>query len=226
MSGALLTDLQNDIAGYMLQCSNLDHLNIVVDDNGTIETTAERAVMTVKSRCGTQGIAALVLRPTVSTANANLPGPQSEANIVIQMVENVLVNRGSRGSKILPDDMSFRILSVLHHLQLGNKAVFAEPVPIRPLPAPTGFMSYEVRLKVPLYNTPLEKTRQPVIDDDGGTLTLTSTTPSAAFNYSLDGSYPSLTYTTPFSVSSGDLVRALATSASLLPSSISELTID
>jgi len=225
-TGAILTDLQNDIAGYMLQCDNLDHLNIIVDDMGTIDTAAEKAVNTVKSRGGTQGIAALILRPTVSSANANMPGPQSEATVTIQMVENVLVNRSGRGSKILPDDMSFRILSVLHRLQIGNRTLFAEPVPVRPLPAPPGFVSYEIILKIPLYNTPLEKTLQPIIDNAGGTITLTSDTPSSAFNYSLDGSYPSITYTTPFAVSSGDLVRAIATSAGILPSSISELTID
>ena len=223
--GSILTNLQNDLAGYMLQCENLDHLNIVVDDMGTIESTAEKAVKTVKSRGGTQGIAALILRPTVSTANDNLPGPQSEAIITIQMVENVLINRGGRGSGILPDDMSFRILSSLHHLTLGNRAVFAEPVPVRPLPVPVGFVSYEIRLRVPLYNEPLQRTSNPLIEESGGTVTLTSLTPSAAFNYSLDGSYPSLVYTAPFAVSSGDLVRAIATSASLLPSSISELTI-
>jgi hypothetical protein len=225
-TGAILTDLQNDLAGYMLQCENLDHLNIVVDDMGTIDSDAQKAVSTVKSRGGTQGIAAIILRPTVSSANANMPGPQSEAIITIQMAENVLVNRSGKGSKILPDDMSFRILSSLHHLTLGNRTVFAEPVPVRPLPAPPGFVSYEIILRVPLYNTPLERTRTPEIDNDGGTITLTSQTPSSAFQYSLDGSYPSLTYTAPFSASSGDLVRALATSASILPSSISELTID
>lgn len=225
-SGALLTDLQRDIEGYMLQCSNLDHLNIVVDDKGTIDSTAQQAVKTIKSRGGTQGIAALILRPTVASANANMPGPQSDAIVTIQLAENVLVNRGVQGSKILPDDMSFRILSVLHRLQMGSKTMFAEPTPIRPLPAPTGFVSYEIILRVALHNQPLEKTSQPVIDDDGGTVTLTSSTPSAAFKYSLDGTYPSVTYTAPFSVSSGDLVRAVATSPSLLPSSISELTID
>ena len=222
--GSILTNLQNDLAGYMLQCSNLDDLNIVVDDMGTIESTAEKAVKTVKSRNGTQGIAALILRPTVSTANANLPGPQSEAIITIQMVENVLVNRSGRGSGILPDDMSFRILSSLHRLVLGNKAVFAEPIPVRPLPMPAGFVSYEIRLRVPLYNEPLERTRAAEIDNDGGTITLTSETPSSSFNYSIDGSYPSLVYTVPFTPAAGVLVRAIATSASLLPSSISELT--
>ena len=223
--GAILTNLQNDLAGYMLQCSNLDHLNIVVDDMGTIESTAEKAVKTAKSRGGSQGIAALILRPTVSTANKNIPGPQSEAIITIQMVENVLVNRSGRGSKIMPDDMSFRILSSLHHFTLGNKVLFAEPVPVSPLPMPVGFVSYEIKLRVPLYNEPLERTRTPVIDNAGGTITLTSDTALAAFNYSLDGSYPSITYTVPFAASSGDLVRAVATSADLLPSSISETTI-
>jgi hypothetical protein len=222
--GSILTNLQNDIAGYMLQCENLDHLNIVVDDMGTIDSTAEKAVRSVKSRGGTRGIAALILRPTVSSANANLPGPQSEAIVTIQMIELVLVNRSGNGSNILPDDMSFRILSSLHRLVLGNRALFAEPVPVRPLPSPQGYVSYEIVLRVPLYNTPLERTRNPVIDDDGGTITLTSETPSAAFKYSLDGSYPSITYTTPFAVSSGDLIRAVATSDDLLPSSISELT--
>ena len=225
MSGALLTDLQKDIAGYMLQCANLDHLNIVVDDQGAIDAMAQKAVSTIKSRGHTKGIAALILRPVVASANANLPGPQSDAIVTIQMSENVSVNRGSIGSKILPDDMSFRILDVLHHLQIGSKTLFAAPTPIQPLPAPVGFVSYEIILRIPLHNQPLEKTRQPVIDNDGGTVTLTSATPSAAFNYSLDGSYPSLVYTAPFAVSSGELVRAIATSASLLPSGITELTI-
>jgi len=226
MSGALLTDLQNDLAGYMLQCSTLDHLNIVVDDMGSIDSKAEKAVKTVKSRGGTQGIAALILRPTVSTSNGNLPGPQSEANITIQLVENVLVNRSVRGSKILSDDMSFRILSALHHLALGNHVVYAEASAIRPLPVPEGFVSYEIRLKSPLYNPCVEKTRQPVIDNDAGTVAITSATPSNSLYYSIDGSYPSEVYTVPFSVSSSDLVRAIATSPDLLPSSISELTID
>ncbi len=224
-NGAILTNLQNDIAGYMLQCENLDHLNIIVDDMGAINSTAEKAVQSVTSRGGTRGIAALILRPTVSTANANMPGPQSEAIITIQMIELVQVNRSKNGSNILPDDMSFRILSSLHHLTLGNKVLYAEPVPVRPLPSPQGYVSYEIILRVPLYNTPLERTRTPVIDDDGGTITLTSETPSAAFKYSIDGSYPSVTYVAPFTASSGDLIRAVATSADILPSSISELTI-
>ena len=222
-TGAILTNLQNDLKGYMLQCTNLDHLNIITDDLGTIESTAEKAVKTYKSRGGSQGIAALILRPTVAAANANLPGPQSQAIITIQMVENVLVNRSGRGSNIMPDDMSFRILSSLHHLLLGNKMIYAEPVPIRPLPMPEGFVSYEIRLKTDLYNETIERTSQPVMTNDVGTITLTSVTPSASFKYSLDGSYPSLTYTAPFATSSGDLVRAIATSASLNPSSITEL---
>ncbi len=222
--GALLTNLQKDIASYMLQCSTLDHLNIVVDDQGTIDSTAEKAVKTVKSRAGTQGIAALILRPTVSTTNGNLPGPQSEANITIQLVENVLVNRSPRGSKILSDDMSFRILSALHHLALGNHVIYAESSAIRPLALPEGFVSYEVRLKTPLYNPCEEKTRQPVIENDAGTITLTSATPSNSILYSLDGCYPHTAYSTPFTAESGDLVRAIAISPDLLPSSISELT--
>ena len=222
---APLTDLQRDIEGYMLQCSNLDHLNIVVDDEGTLQSTAEQAVKTVKSRGGSIGIAAILKRPTVSSANSNMPGPQSDAIVSISIIENVLVNRGHMGSSIRADDMAFRVVNVLHRLQVGSKTLFAEPIPIRPVETREGFVVYELTLKTALHNQPLPKTLQPTIDESGGTVTLTSATPSAAFNYSIDGSYPSLTYTAPFAVSSGDLVRAVATSASLLPSSISELTI-
>jgi hypothetical protein len=224
--GSILTNLQNDLAGYMLQCENLDHLNIVVDDMGTIDSTAQKAVSTAKSRGGTQGIAAIILRPTVSNSGGDLPGPQLDALITIQMIENVLVNRSGRGSKILPDDMSFRILNVLHRLQIGTKTVYGEANPVRPLPAPSGFVSYEIKLKYPLYNKPIPKTNPSVIDDDGGTVTLTSTTPLAEFKYSLDGSYPSIVYTVPFAASSGDLVRSVATSPDLTPSFIAELTIE
>jgi hypothetical protein len=223
-TGSILTNLQNDLAGYMLQCSNLDHLNIVVDDMGTIDSTAQKAVSTAKSRGGSQGIAAIILRPTVSNAGGELPGPQLMGLITIQMIENVLVNRSGRGSNILPDDMSFRILNVLHRLQIGNKTVYSEANPVRPLPAPAGFVSYEIKLRYPLYNQPILKTNPAIIDDDGGTVTLTSTTALAEFKYSLDGSYPSVTYTAPFAASTGDLVRAVATSPDLTPSFISELT--
>ena len=186
--GAILTNLQHDVEGYMLQCENLNHLNIIVDDMGTIESSAEKAVQSVTERGGTRGIAALILRPTVAAANANMPGPQSEAIVTIQMIELVQVNRSKNGSNILPDDMSFRILSSLHHLTLGNKVLYAEPVPVRPLPSPQGYVSYEIILRIPLYNTPLEKTLQPLIDNDGGTVTLTNGTPSSSFKYSIDGS--------------------------------------
>ena len=222
---ALLTDLQRDIANYMGQCSTLDHLNIVVDDMGTIDSTAEKAVKTVKSRAGTQGMAALVLRPSVSNTMGNVPGPQSEANITIQLVENVLVNRSQRGSKILSDDMGFRILSALHLWTIGSHSMSAEPNSMRPLPMPEGFVSYEISLKIMLYNPCTHKTIQPLIDNDAGTVTLTSSTPSSSLFYSLDGCYPHTEYTSPFTTESGDLVRAIATSPDLIPSSISELTI-
>lgn len=221
---ALLTDLQRDIGLYMEQCSTLDHLNIVIDDMGTVNSTAEKAVKTVKSRGGTQGIAAVLLRPTVSTANGNLPGPQSEANISIQLIENVLVNRSGRGSKILPDDMAFRILSAVHHLSIGNHTIYAEANAIQPVSLLEGFVGYEIRLKTPLYNQPARKSLQPVIANDAGTVTLTSSTPSSSLFYSLDGCYPHEPYTTPFPVDSGVLIRAIATSPDLLPSSISETT--
>jgi hypothetical protein len=220
-----LTELQSDIKGYMLQCSNLNHLNIIADDKGALQSTADKAVKTVTPRGGKVGLAAVILRPTMTTANANMPGPQSDAIVTIMIVEHVLGNRGSLGSGIRASAMGTRVLRDLHHFQIGNRTLFSEPSAMRPAETAAGFVAYEITFRIALHNQPIEKTKAVTITNDGGTITLTSATPSSALQYSLDGSYPSLTYTVPFSASSGDLVRALATSASLLPSSISELTI-
>ena len=121
--------------------------------------------------------------------------------------------------------MAFRVLNVLHRLQIGTKTIYSEPNPVQPLPAPEGYVAYEVKLRFPLFNQPILKTNPVTIDDDGGTVTLTSSTPLAEFKYSIDCSYPSITYTTPFTASTGDLVRSVATSPDLTPSFIAQLTI-
>ena len=52
------------------------------------------------------------------------------AIVSISIIENVLVNRGHLGSSIRADDMAFRVVNVLHRLQIGSKTLAAEPIPI------------------------------------------------------------------------------------------------
>ena len=62
-----------------------------------------------------QGICAIVLTPVAKMTGSNAPGPSMDpVNLFVDVVENVLINRGASGSKIPAEDVAERIAWRLH----------------------------------------------------------------------------------------------------------------
>jgi hypothetical protein len=85
---------------------------IVTERKGDIETQIETAL-------GQVGIMALVVTPLFRCINRLLPSLSGWALLDVTVGENVPVNQGNGGTKILAIALAERVFAILHHLPTG-----------------------------------------------------------------------------------------------------------
>lgn len=162
----------------------------LVDDEGDIEAAVKRKLATINSDTGTRGLAVIVLMPVVNDAAENLPGPYLTVTQEVQVIEQVLFNRGGDGTRIRSATAALRVLAALHMQTVGPCTWKAAKKPVRPLPVVAGHVSHAVTFEIFLKLPPPLKAAGVNVTLEGADLTLTCPTAGAAIHYTTDGSLP------------------------------------
>ena len=88
----------------------------MVDDDGDIIAELQKALATLAGEGGRNGVACIIEVPDLSVALPNLTGPEfGEMTIDINMVENVLLNRGESGTRKTARRLAMAAAQTLHH---------------------------------------------------------------------------------------------------------------
>jgi hypothetical protein len=130
--------------------------------------------------------------PLLHTQRQELPGPYLHLQCTIRVQENVIVNMGVNGTQIACEDAAIAVAQVLHLWTPGGTAgiLRAAQDTITPNPHFEGKVTYDVLVESELDLAPPQKTAQPFITDNGGTITIACADGSAAIYYTTDGSMP------------------------------------
>ena len=199
-----------------------------------IQSNIDATLNAISAKNGKAGLAATVLMPVLDTKEQELPGPYLHLRCTIRIQENVMVNMGQNGTLIPSEDFAIAAAQALHLWTPGGVAGIIRCSGDTVVPnlhfAPK--VTYDVNIEAELTNASMPRTRSPIIDAAGGTVTLTCSTPDAAIYYTLDGSTPyppageiittATAYSAPFSTPpAGSLLRAAAYSAGNRGSDIS-----
>ena len=120
VSPSILQQLQEDIAARLGANSAFTYVPITVvnpldeDEATLIQTRIDEQLSGYITKAGKAGLACLVLVPELTARNPDLPGPQLDAEIIIRVIENPLVNRGADGVQVTPEEQAMTVLGLLH----------------------------------------------------------------------------------------------------------------
>ena len=227
MSDLLLEQLQADIFGALSAVPGLTSAQIISANDGDIEAEVLRKLAPMTGQL--RGLAVIVLLPDLTDAETNLPGPVMAGMIEIQVIEAVILNRGTGGTGIRASTAALRVLGALHHFRIGNHTIFAKKNSLQSLAGKKGIITYMVRLYLDSIS-PDNVAKVSLVDIAlaGAEMTLTTTTSGAAIYYTLDGSFPgesnaeATLYTAPVTLTESAQIRAAAYAEDLNPSDIAE----
>jgi hypothetical protein len=183
-----------------------------------------------------------VLMPTIKTNLVNAPGPVVTLEQRLTVKENPSINlaldsnNDPLGVNLTAEEIAVEILQTLHQFYLGGicQALYPAPEAIVPNSKFPGLVSYDVVLQATFNLTPPARTGCPLPPTDES-LTLTfappASDPEAAIYYTTDGSFPgpgnasATSYTVPFAVASGTVIRWAAYISGKLGSSTGMATV-
>ena len=231
MTDEILETLQADVFGALKDAPSLANAEIVSANTGDVEAEVLRKLAPLTGEL--RGLALVVLHPELISADRNLPGPRMNARIEVQVIEAVLVNRGTGGTQIRATTAALRALSVLHQLRTGSLLLYADRNPMEPLAGKPGIITYVLRLNAENVSggTTAKVKQLSFALDESGDLVITTATAGAEIYYTTDGSFPgssndaAFLYDGPIPVTDDFTLRAAAFLSPLNPSDISEVTV-
>lgn len=184
-----------------------------------VSSELQASLLFAQARTGRDKIGAgvLVEMPTLSAKGPNLPTPAGLLTCTLLVVEDPLLNHGAKGTTLEAEVIATRVLDTLHPLQIeGVGAFFGDKNAIEPVVGDERFprqVCYRVTLKTECRRESIARCLLPAISENALTVTLTPLTVGAPIYYTLDESFPgagnaaALTYSAPFTVASGTVVR-------------------
>lgn len=231
-SDAILENLQADVFAVLKNVPALADAHILADNEGDIETRVVKALGTLTETNGKRGLSIVVLRPDVTEAESNLPGPPLKLSVEIQILENVLFNRGADGTGIRTSQAALHVLAALQLFNVGALSLYAPAKnPIKEVPVKAGHVSHAVTLHAYAGGFSVLKVASiaPTLNEDD-TISLDVATAGAVIYYTTDGDYPDATngtlYADPFVTPAvGTTVRAAAYKTGLNPGDCLEFII-
>lgn len=235
VSPSILQQLQEDIAARLGANSAFTYVPITVvnpldeDEATLIQTRIDEQLSGYITKAGKAGLACLVLVPELNARNPDLPGPQLDAEIIIRVIENPLVNRGADGVQVTPEEQAMTVLGLLHLWSPYNYAVFyaAERGALSQVQIKDR-IAWDVKMTLPLGVQPFAKTGSPQMAISGADVILGGPDGSQVY-YTLDDSLPTATngtlYEGPFTLTASATLRAVAVKAGSADSDVRQATI-
>ncbi len=177
-----------------------------------------------------------VLMPLIKTNLVNAPGPVVTLEQRLVVKENPSINLAAGGVNLTAEQIAVEILQTLHQFYLGGicQALYPAPEAIVPNGHFPGLVAYDVVLQATFNLTAPARTGCPLPPTESSlslTFAAPASDPGATICYTTDGSFPgagnpaSASYTTPFTVASGTVIRWAAYAAGKLGSSTGMATI-
>lgn len=230
----LLLKIKYDVYHRLLGDEGLATVPILIDDEHTAEDRDKLEAGPGNERAGKTGACITVLAVAVTgLGTGETPTPQMDVAIEIEAVEDVLINASADGTGINAAEIVARLVQTLHlahfddrftGLRLAEKGPIAELLPEADR---VGHRGYLVRFEASsAMFARVASCNSVAASVAAGLCTLTTGTSGATIYYTLDGSYPgsgnpsALTYSVPFAVTPGALVRAAAQKTGLNASKI------
>lgn len=223
---AALTDVT--VNGVSLPLQNVSLITTQADaEAGDLltEDRVNKALTGQLPRNGKFGLAIVIDRPQLRNRQPNGASLVEDAEIVVEIVEDMSLNAASAtGTGVTLDDCRSALAHLLHawchdgvHGLIYQDSL---PIPERALnDAQRGWLlTFTTTAHA---HQPFSRVARPVLSLVGDTLTITCATSGAAILYSTNGAPPASAYSAPLDVSalpSGSVVQALATKSGL-PSS-------
>ncbi len=193
-----------------------------------IQSAIDKALAGMTKRGGKAGLAVRVLMPEAECPSPNVPGPELEITLTIQVTENPLFNEGANGTGITAEQCALNIASSLGDWPRGSSGVYCDRRALRVVPDDGRIITdvvVKTLVQVPYYPT----VSAPVITEGETLLTLSCGTEAAAIYYTTNDSMPApgnaaaTLYTAPFEPPASGTVRVCAFKSGFKASAISEL---
>lgn len=227
--GSRIKQLQEDIVGLLNTCSYFDDITVIAEDRADFPSLIARALSNIASKGNKTGIAVVVEEPDAS-ANTRIPSPYlTSVKQKIIILESIGINRTSPyGTLKKGYEVAEIILSCLWEVFVDgnpNNPIWTGEPAIRcigALPENPGIMVIELALEAHIPLLQVARVENPSVNIAANTATISC--PNASIFYSLDGSFPNLTYSTPVAnVTAGTQVRAIGTKDTYATSNIVEV---
>lgn len=191
-----------------------------------IRTRLDKMMGGLVGRQGKAGISIIVGMPEIGRVEPNVRAIKGTVTLTVEVIENVMVNMGDKGTGRGAEDFALAVAEVLQH------QVFAPWSPLRVTGVPAvvaavkqGNVVYDVELATDLNRALRAQCALPSLAQEGAEITLTTATEGAVIWWTLDGSYPgpgnelARRYGAAFDLASGThRLRVAAHKAGMVPS--------
>lgn len=224
----LLEQLQQDVHAILMAAPALSLAKVILDNQGDLEGRIEHELSTTSERSGKSGLAVIVMPVEVDSAVENMPGPEIEALVTVQVLEQAELNRSGDGTGIRSSTAALGVLQALHHFSLGNRTLYPDKrKPIKALKMRAGFVSHMVAMRVAINCDPVA--RPPAVSHTQDEEEITLDAGDAAVRWTTDGSFPTMASRDDLTISletlpAGIVLRACAITTAG-PGDLLEITI-
>jgi hypothetical protein len=235
---SVLEQLQLDIGAIVQSAVYFNNVPVTIvrpraDLTATmIQTRIDQALQGLTSQNGGTGVAVVVDMPQGDVPQPDIPGPQLYLLCPIRVIENPLINMGAGGTLKSCEDLGLAVLNLFapRFFQDSGSSIVPDKNAMEPNRdyLQRNLVAYDVRLRMKMGLQGPAKTPMPAISGSvasGVTILVPS---GATIYYTLDGSYPwsgnptalLLASPDPITVTTGTLVRAVATMPNQLASDL------
>jgi len=238
MSFTDFISLQRDVAHALLCEPWLADVNIVMRHELLTEdalkrlpdrTLAAEVLVYVTPRnkaSGRKGCGVIVEVPEFNVQSPNVTGPQGDIFLPLLVLEEPLMNEAPATGTLRPaNQVAQKILDLLHlDADDGTGTIGAAGAAITPAKDWEPLRAFNVRLKLTCKRQQTARAGVVTIAVESGLATLACNTAESSIYYTVNGGFPgpsnssATLYTAPFSVTTGDVLRAGAYAPDLNPS--------
>jgi hypothetical protein len=219
-----IAQVQNFIYNRIKNAQYFNDITVLNTSNGVTENDVLTSLSTFLPSGGKSGLCIIILPAIKQFKNPNIPTPTYDVNFIVRVMEDPKVNTDpTYGCNKDVQEVSMEVDKILHQTRILNNLLVADSS--EPSIFEDGKIMIDSTFKVSSSKIPVDaKVAAPTITKgDLNLITITCTTSGASIYYSIDESYPTILYTTPFT-STTDVI-AIATKTDMRSSDIQQLII-